>query len=238
MTTKSKKSQGFLAIMAVAMLAVVALSPVFVCDDSDAANATATINIQPGQSWSWTPTFPAGLSPVVTVSGSNTAMPADNASFSASSGYATASNGKVTVSIPDDYSGSKYYVKVKAQTTNPTQVAYYEITFNVGSYGISYNVTNLVAKVGTAISTLTPTIAGGLKSLLMKVKVESEKVGLKLNIQKTKIMSSGSISSVQFSSVAQSCPTLCDPMNCMQHARPPCPSPTPGVHSNSRPSSW
>ena len=30
-----------------------------------------------------------------------------------------------------------------------------------------------------------------LKSLLMKVKVESEKVGLKLNIQKTKIMTSG-----------------------------------------------
>ena len=114
-----------------------------------------------------------------------------------------------------------------------------------------------------------------LKSLLMKVKEESEKVGLKLNIQKTKIKLSGSIaswqidgvtvetmarflflgfkitadgdcsheikrhlfllrkvmtkldsilksrditlpikvhiSSVQFSSVAQSCPTLCDP---------------------------
>ena len=32
-----------------------------------------------------------------------------------------------------------------------------------------------------------------LKSLLMKVKQESEKAGLKLNIQKTKIMSSGSI---------------------------------------------
>ena len=47
-----------------------------------------------------------------------------------------------------------------------------------------------------------------LKSLLMKVKEESEKVGLKLNIQKTKIMASGPISSVQFSSVAQSCPTL------------------------------
>ena len=31
----------------------------------------------------------------------------------------------------------------------------------------------------------------GLKSLLMKVKVESEKVGLKLNIEKTKIMASG-----------------------------------------------
>ena len=34
-----------------------------------------------------------------------------------------------------------------------------------------------------------------LKSLLMKVKVESEKVGLKLNIQKTKIMAPGPITS-------------------------------------------
>ena len=34
-----------------------------------------------------------------------------------------------------------------------------------------------------------------LKSLLMKVKVESEKIGLKLNIQKTKIMASGPITS-------------------------------------------
>ena len=34
-----------------------------------------------------------------------------------------------------------------------------------------------------------------LKSLLMKVKVESEKAGLKLNIQKTKIMTSGSFTS-------------------------------------------
>ena len=98
-----------------------------------------------------------------------------------------------------------------------------------------------------------------LKSLLTKVKEESEKAGLKLNIQKTKIMASGPInfmgnrcrnnrncdrlyfggsqitadgtsamklkdtcsleeklcydrpSSVQFSSVTQSCPTLCDP---------------------------
>ena len=36
-----------------------------------------------------------------------------------------------------------------------------------------------------------------LKSLLMKVKEESEKVGLKLNIQKTKIMASGPITSLQ-----------------------------------------
>ena len=36
-----------------------------------------------------------------------------------------------------------------------------------------------------------------LKSLLMKVKEENEKVGLKLNIQKTKIMTSGPITSWQ-----------------------------------------
>ena len=101
-----------------------------------------------------------------------------------------------------------------------------------------------------------------LKSLLMKVKEESDKVGLKLNIQKTKIMASGFITSWEIdgetvetvadfiflgskitadgdcsheikkhlllgrkamtnlkwkkseSEVAQSCPTLCDPMDC------------------------
>ena len=53
-----------------------------------------------------------------------------------------------------------------------------------------------------------------LRKLLMKEKEESEKVGLKINIQKTKIMAPRLISSVLFSSVTQLCPTLCDPMNC------------------------
>ena len=43
-----------------------------------------------------------------------------------------------------------------------------------------------------------------LKSLLMKVKEESKKVGLKLNSQKTKIMASGPISSVSHSFVPDS----------------------------------
>ena len=43
-------------------------------------------------------------------------------------------------------------------------------------------------------TTLTTESKEELKSLLMKVKEESEKVGLKLNIQKTKIMASGPIS--------------------------------------------
>jgi len=52
-----------------------------------------------------------------------------------------------------------------------------------------------------------------LKNFLIKVKEGSEKVGLKLNIQKTKIIASGPIRSDQIRSVPQSCPTLWDPMN-------------------------
>ena len=47
-----------------------------------------------------------------------------------------------------------------------------------------------------------------LKSLLMKVKVESEKVGLKLNIQKTKIMASGPITSWERDGETKQCQTL------------------------------
>ena len=46
-------------------------------------------------------------------------------------------------------------------------------------------------------TTLMEETAEELKSLLMKVKEDSEKVGLKLNIQKTKIMASGPITSLQ-----------------------------------------
>ena len=46
-------------------------------------------------------------------------------------------------------------------------------------------------------ATLTAESEEELKTLLMKVKEESEKVGLKLNIQKTKIMRSGSVTSQQ-----------------------------------------
>ena len=46
-------------------------------------------------------------------------------------------------------------------------------------------------------TTLMAEIEEELKSLLMKVKEKSEKAGLKLNIQKTKIMASGSITSWQ-----------------------------------------
>ena len=54
------------------------------------------------------------------------------------------------------------------------------------------NVNNLIYADNT---TLMAESKEKLKSLLMKVKEESEKVGLKLNIQKTKVMASGPISS-------------------------------------------
>ena len=62
-----------------------------------------------------------------------------------------------------------------------------------------------------------------LKSLLMKVNKESEKVGLKVNIQKTKIMTSGPIAAAAAESL-QSCLTLCDP----REGSPPG-SPVPGI---------
>ena len=74
---------------------------------------------------------------------------------------------------------------------------------------------NIVFKESQSFSSLFlhPNLAESeeeLKSLLMKVEEESETAGLKLNIQKTRIMASGPI---QFSSFTQLWPTLCDPMN-------------------------
>ena len=63
--------------------------------------------------------------------------------------------------------------------------------------GIKISGTNINNLRYTDAITLMAESKEKLKSLLMKVKEESEKVGLKLNIQKTKIMASGSITSWQ-----------------------------------------
>ena len=52
-----------------------------------------------------------------------------------------------------------------------------------------------ISNLGYAEDTTVMVESEELKSLLMKLKEESEKVGLKLNIQKTKIMASGPITS-------------------------------------------
>ena len=61
--------------------------------------------------------------------------------------------------------------------------------------GINISATNINKPRYADDTTLMAESEEELKSLLMKVKEESEKVGLKLNIQKTKIMASGSITS-------------------------------------------
>ena len=58
-----------------------------------------------------------------------------------------------------------------------------------------------------------------LKSLLMKVKEESEKVGLKLNIQKTKIMASGPITSWQIDGETVETVRLCFLEGLQNHCR-------------------
>ena len=67
-----------------------------------------------------------------------------------------------------------------------------QIGVNSGYVSSGRNINNLRYADDT---TLTAESEAELKSLLMKVKEESEKVGLKLNIQKTKIMASGPITS-------------------------------------------
>ena len=79
-----------------------------------------------------------------------------------------------------------------------------------------------------------------LNSPLMRVKEESERSGLKLNIKKTTTTTKlRSWHLVPFSSVQFSRSVVSYSLRSheSQHARPPCPSPTPGVYSNSSPSS-
>ena len=59
-----------------------------------------------------------------------------------------------------------------------------------------------------------------LKSFLMTVKEKSEKMYLKLNIQKTNIMASGPISLIQFSSVTQLCVNISDLLDCSKPGLP------------------
>ena len=63
--------------------------------------------------------------------------------------------------------------------------------------GIKNSQRNINNLTYTDTTTLTAKSEEELKSLLMKVEEESEKAGLKLNIQKTKIMASGPITSWQ-----------------------------------------
>ena len=79
-------------------------------------------------------------------------------------------------------------------TTEPSVFCYQNTYTQAGIKIAGRNIDNLRYADDT---TLVAVSEEELKSLLMKVKVESEKIGLKLNIQKTKIMASSAITSWQ-----------------------------------------
>ena len=102
----------------------------------------------------------------------------------------------------EQQTGSKFGKEyVKAVYCHPAYLTYMQSTswdmLNEAQTGIKIagrNINNLRYADDT---TLTAESKEKLKSLLMKVKEESEKIGLKFNIQKTKIMASGPITSWQ-----------------------------------------
>ncbi|MBE6517489.1 MAG: hypothetical protein E7Z67_04820 [Thermoplasmata archaeon] len=160
MNTKSKKTQGFLAVCAVMMLAAVVLSPALVySDDAYMEGGTARISLQPGQTWEWTPEFPDGLDPTLTVS--------NGESFGTSAGWATISGKTLSITVPEDAdSSNSQTVILRAETTQPTQVADYTINvevvtidFGYGTGGIEGKVTEIGMLVGQSY-TLTPTSLG------------------------------------------------------------------------------
>ena len=83
-------------------------------------------------------------------------------------------------------------------------------------------------------------VQGTLKSLLQQHQVSSTQLSLWSHLSVLLVNSDFFSIVLEFSSVQFSCSVVSDSLRPheLQHARPPCPSPSPGVHSNSRPSSW
>lgn len=160
--SKINRKKGLMAVAAVLLMLCVAFSPAFMSESSDAAatNAgTATVSIKPGQTWTWTPTFSDGVGTVsLFVNGSSSDMPSDATSTTTTN--ASVSSGKVTVTIPSNYSEAHYFLYVKATTTQPAQVAHYKITFNLNN-SLTASVNSVVAKVGTKITDITFSATGG-----------------------------------------------------------------------------
>lgn len=120
---------------------------------------TKNIDVKPGDTWTWTATFDNNMDPTVYVAGSSDAMP--TTATATTSGNASVSGKTVTVSIPSAYSGSEYYVYVKAVSTQPTQYAAYAITFDIQN-SLTPSVKDTVyAAVGKEMTPITFSTDGG-----------------------------------------------------------------------------
>lgn len=128
-THKIMAAASVMAIFAMAFGCVLSVHP-----DTDAAAGTDAdpILLIPGQTWQYTPTFPAGLNPTLTVSASATAQPGPTATYAATSGYAKVVSGnKIEVTAPTGASVGKYYVTIRAVTAQPTQTTYQNVAFSI-----------------------------------------------------------------------------------------------------------
>lgn len=124
-----KMMWGILAVAMIGMAFIVV--PVMGADDADAAAGDSSSDpyiqkaIQ-GQTWTYSPEFPSTLTPTVEVEYQG------YDSWTATNGtYATYADGTLTVAIPSDATAGTYNIVLKAETTNPTQVARQYIQFQI-----------------------------------------------------------------------------------------------------------
>ena len=127
------KKKSTAVVMTALLFAASFIMVINIEDQSEAAAGTEAdpILVLPGQTWRYTPTFPADLTPVLTVSANTSSQPGEGATYAATSGYAKVTGGTVDVVIPSEATVGKYYVTIKASTTQPTQVTYQNIVFQI-----------------------------------------------------------------------------------------------------------
>lgn len=121
------------AVVLTALLFAASLVMIMPTGDSDAAAGTEAdpILVLPGQTWRYNPTFPDDLSPTLTVSASAVSQPGTGETYASTSGYAKVTGGTIDVIVPAEAATGKYYVTIKADTTQPTQTTYQDVVFLV-----------------------------------------------------------------------------------------------------------
>ncbi len=154
------KHIGVMSVAAVAMLMVVALTPMLFNEDSDAATGDGTIYLRPGDTYTWTPTFNIDSGRVSLTVNASTTTTAGSYSASSTAGGVTASvsNKTVSIAVADGTNASTVYVKVKATTTSGVaQTATASITVKIITPAISQGTVNTYQ--GGTVS-ITPTVTG------------------------------------------------------------------------------
>lgn len=161
-------------------------------DDTQAAAGTEAdpILVLPGQTWRYTPTFPEDLSPTLTVSASATAQPGEGATYETTSGYAKVTGGTIDVVVPAEATVGKYYITIKASTTQPTQVTYQNVVFQIqakitGTGGTAYasesGAQDVFSVSASTAATYTITDYGTLTNGESKVTINSSTGALTVN---------------------------------------------------------